>query len=212
MEKKDLNKILGRMISGDDGIQNILKVSPTDFTPKKKPTLKVRFKKLVTNTINSIKKSKFLMKIKTWFNNTIAQPIKDKRAKIAHDKYVKELKYNFSKKFNVDVNKTINIMNGPGYSPTNIDNYDLLIKNSLDINKRKSLYKFAPLTYNPEFIDIHNENLNLENPDINQIITDETSKATDNLNKQGEFFSKRPHLTYAYRDKKPPKLKYVNHD
>jgi len=203
MEKKDLNEILGRMKSGDSA-QNIMlsKFKSTDFTPKKKPNLKVRFKKMITNMINSIKKLDFLMKIKTWFNNTIAQPIKDKRAKRAHDKYVKELKYNFSKKFNVDVNKTINIMNGPGYSPSNIDNNKLLIENRLEINKRKSLYKFAPIMYNPEFVDIHNENINLENPDISQIISYETDKAKDDLNKQGEFFSKRPNLTYAYRDKK----------
>lgn len=210
MEKIDLNEIITRMKSGYTA--PVCKVSLTDFTPKKKPSLKVRFKKMIKNAISSIKKSKFLMKIKTWVNKTITQPIRDKKNKIAHDKYVKELKENFSKKFNIDVNKTINIMNGPGYSPTNIDNDELLIKNSLEINKRKSLYKFAPLTYNPEFVDIHNENLNLKNPDINQIITDETSKATDNLNKQDEFFSERPHLTYAYRDKKPPKLRYVCDD
>ena len=56
--------------------------------------------------------------------------------------------------------------------------------------------------YNPEFVDIHNENINLENPNIRQIISDETDKAKDDLDKQGEFFSKRPNLTYAYRDKK----------
>jgi hypothetical protein len=200
MEKKDLNEILTRMKSGDN--VPVFKVSSTDFTPKKKPSFKVRFKKMVTNTINSIKKSKFLMKIKTWFDETITQPIKAKRAKRAHDKYIKELKENFSKKFNVNVDKTINIMNGPGYSPTTIDNNQLLIENRLEINKRKSLYKFAPIMYNPEFVDIHNENLNLENPDISQIISDETNKAKDDLDKQGEFFSKRPNLTYAYRDKK----------
>ena len=203
MEKinlKDLNEILTRMKSGDN--VPVFKVSSTDFTPKKKPSFKVRFKKMVTNTISSIKKSKFLIKIKTWFDETITQPIKAKRAKRAHDKYVKELKENFSKKFNVNVDKTINIMNGPGYSPTNIDNNQLLIENRLEINKRKSLYKFAPIMYNPEFVDIHNENLNLENPDISQIISDETNKAKDDLDKQGEFFSKRPNLTYAYRDKK----------
>jgi hypothetical protein len=202
MERKDyLNEILTKMKSGDN-IQPILKVSSTDFTPKKKPSFKVRFKKVITKTISSIKKSKFLMKIKTWFNETITQPIKTKRAKRVHDKYVKELKENFSKKFNVNVDKTINIMNGPGYSPANIDNNKLLIENRLEINKRKLLYKFAPIMYNPEFVDIHNENINFENPDISQIISDETNKAKDNLDKQGEFFSKRPNLTYAYRDKK----------
>jgi hypothetical protein len=199
MEKKDLNEILTRMKRGDT---HQFLVSSTDFTPKKKPSFKVRFKKIVTNITSSIKKSKFLMKIKKWFDETITQPIKAKKAKRAHDKYIKELKENFSKKFNVNIDKTINIMNGPGYSPANIDNNKLLIENRLEINKRKSLYKFAPIMYNPEFVDIHNENINLENPDISQIISDETNKAKDNLDKQGEFFSKRPNLTYAYRDKK----------
>jgi hypothetical protein len=190
MEKKDLNEILTRMVSGNDE-KPIIKVSSTDFTPKKKPSFKIRFKK----KINSIKKSKFLMGIKKWFNNTMVKPYQTRKAKRLHNRYVKELKYNFSKKFNVDVNRTIEIMRNPKHSVMYMDNYELLIKNSLDINRRKSLHKFTPTTYNPEIIDIHNENLNLENPTISEIISDENMEAVNTLNKQGEFFSKRQNLT-----------------
>jgi hypothetical protein len=171
----------------------------TDFTPKKKTPFKIRLKNSIKKFFNKFKKLKFLMKIRTWFNKTITQPIKDKRAKRVHDKYVKELKENFSKKFNVDVEKTINIMNGPGYSPANIDNDKLLIENRLEINRRKLSYTFAPSMYNPEFIDIHNENINFENPNIRQIMSDETDKAKDVLDKQSEFLRKRPNLTVGGR-------------
>ena len=198
MKNSDLRKILSEVIDENTSKVFYGRVNPSNFEPKKKPSLKDRFK----NLINSIKKSKFLMKIKMWFNKTIVNPIKSKKAKRDHNRYVKEIKANFAKKFNVDVEKTINIMNSPGYSPVNVDNNQLLVQNRLEINKRKSLYKFAPIMYNPEFVDIHNENINLENPDISQIISYETDKAKDDLDKQGEFFSKRPNLTYAYRDKK----------
>ena len=194
MEKNDLNnlkEILNGIKNGSVPPSKPNFTTGVDFTPKKKPTLKVRFKKVVTNTINSIKKSKFLMKIKAWFNKTIAQPIKDKRAKKEHEKYIKQLKENFSKKFNVNVEKTIKIMNGPDYSPKNINNDDLLIQNRLEINKRKSLYKFGPFMYNPDVIEIHNENLNPNNPTLQEIITDENKKAWESVHKQYDFYKKR---------------------
>ena len=196
MEKKDLNEILNRMknasiIEIDDSLKLTNKANITDFTPKKKPSLKDRFK----NSINSIKKSKFLMKIKMWFNKTIVNPIKSKKAKRDHNRYVKELKANFAKKFNVDVEKTINIMNSPGYSPVNVDNNQLLVQNRLEINKRKSLYTFAPFIYDVDIVDIHNENLNSELPPVNEIIAEDNKKASKTLDKQHMFFVERPKLT-----------------
>ena len=90
-------------------------------------------------------------------------------------------------------------MNSPGYSPTQYDNEALLVENRMDINKRKSLYKFAPFMYNPEVVEIHNENLNENNPNINQIITNDTNDSVEKLDKQLQFFKKRPHLTVKGR-------------
>ena len=135
------------------------------------------------------------MKIKMWFNKTIVNPIKSKKAKRDHNRYVKELKANFAKKFNVDVEKTINIMNSPGYSPVNVDNNQLLVQNRLEINKRKSLYTFAPFIYDVDIVDIHNENLNSELPPVNEIIAEENKKASKTLYKQHMFFVERPKLT-----------------
>lgn len=194
MEYKDLNEVLAKMKYGDN-LQPSNKFITTDFTPKKKPNFKIRFKISISNLIKSIKKSKILMKIKTWFNKTIINPIKTKRDKRRHNRYVKELKSNFAKKFNVDVDKTIETMNKPGYSPANIDNNKLLVKNRLEINKRKSLYKFAPFIYDVEIVDIHNENLNSELPSVNDIINDENEKSKTTLDKQNDFFIKRPELT-----------------
>jgi hypothetical protein len=179
----------------------------TDFTPKKKISLMVRIKNRFNGLFNKIKKSKFLIfNIKNWFNKNFIKPSQEKKAKKEHERYVKELKSNFSKKFNVDVEKTIKIMSQPGYSPYEVDNNKLLIENRLEINKRKSLYKFSPIMYSPEIVDIHNENLNKKNPTIDEIRANEDNKVSDTLDKQLEFFKKRPHLTVGGR-KSPNTLK-----
>ena len=171
----------------------------TDFTPKKKPTLKERIKKSVSNLFSKVKKTKLVLTIKNWWFVNITNPIKQKKAKKEHENYVKELKDNFAKKFNVNVEKTIKIMSQSAYSPYEFDNDRLLIENRLDINKRKSLYKFAPFIYEPEIVDVHNENLNLDNPPINEIITSDNDKASNDLTKQENFLKKRPHLTVGGR-------------
>ena len=191
MKNSDLRKILSEVIDENTSKVFYGRVNPSNFEPKNKPSLKDRFK----NSINSIKKSKFLMKIKMWFNKTIVNPIKSKKAKRDHNRYVKELKANFAKKFNVDVEKTINIMNSPGYSPVNVDNNQLLVQNRLEINKRKSLYTFAPFIYDVDIVDIHNENLNSELPPVNEIIAEDNKKASKTLDKQHMFFVERPKLT-----------------
>jgi hypothetical protein len=174
----------------------------TDFTPKKKPTLKERIKKSVTNLFSKLKKSKLVLTIKNWWFNNIKNPIRQKRAKKERENYVKELKANFAKKFNVDVEKTIRVMNHPNYSPHEVDNDRLLVENRLDINKRKSLYKFAPFIYEPEIVDVHNENLNTNNPPINEIINSDDDKSRNELTKQENFLKKRPHLTVGGRKRK----------
>ena len=171
----------------------------TDFTPKRKSSLKDRFKKSVKTLFGKLKKNKFTLAIKNWFYNKIKKPFKDRRDRKEQERYIRELKSNFSKKFNVDVEKTINIMNSPGYSPYQYDNNALLVENRLDINKRKSLYKFSPFMYAPEIVDIHNENLNKNNPSINEIIANDNNKASESLDKQLEFLRKRPHLTVGGR-------------
>ena len=172
----------------------------TDFTPKKKPTLKERIKKSVTNLFSKLKKSKLVLIIKNWWFNNIKNPIKQKRAKKKRENYVKNLKANFAKKFNVDIEKTLRVMKHPNFSPYEIDNDRLLIDNRLDINKRKSLYKFAPFIYEPEIVDVHNENLSLNNPPINEIILTGDDKAVSDLIKQETFLKKRPHLTVSGRN------------
>jgi hypothetical protein len=171
----------------------------TDFTPKEKPSFKVRFLNSLNIFFNKFKNLKFLLAIKNWWYLNITKPSKEKKDKKEHEEYVKELKSNFSKKFNVNVEKTIEIMSQPGYSPHVVDNDRLLIENRLDINKRKSLYKFAPFVYEPKIVDVHNENLNTNNPTIDEIKSIDSNKANDDLNKQLNFYKKRPHLTVGGR-------------
>ena len=174
-----------------------------DFTPKKKTPFKIRLKNSIKKFFNKFKKSKFLMKIKNWYYNNIKKPIQDKKEEKYKLTYVKELKENFSKKFNVDVEKTIKIMSQPGYSPYTVDNNDLLIQNRIEINKTKVILgnRISPFLYEPDIIDIHNENINLNegNPTFEELVRIENMKASTSANKQYEFFNKRPHLTVGGR-------------
>ncbi|MEN6294122.1 MAG: hypothetical protein ABFD07_19175 [Methanobacterium sp.] len=201
MKKKTQKQIIEAMLSGEQYKVNQFddRFIKTDFTPKKKPSFKARVITSVKAFFKKIKNNKLLLSIKNWFYNTVKKPYIDKKEKKEKERYIKELKYNFSKKFNVDVEKTIRIMNSPGYSPTQYDNEALLVENRMNINKRKSLYTFAPFMYNPEVVDIHNENLNESNPNINQIIANDTNDSVEKLDKQLEFFRKRPHLTVKGR-------------
>lgn len=187
----DLRKILGDIKEKNNKPFN----NPvTDFTPKKKSSFKIRFKTFITNILTKVKKSKFFKKIKNWFKNTIIEPVKYKIAERKHKKYIKELKKNFNKRFNTDVNRITSIMNINSSNDKEIDNNELLVQNRLDINKRKSLYKFPPFVYEPEIIDVHNENLIEENPNLNEIISDENRKAWDSVHKQYDFYQKRDRL------------------
>jgi hypothetical protein len=200
MEKNNKSEFIA-MIRNLNESQLQERATVADFAPvrKEKLTIKQRLKKLTLRLFNKVKKSKILVKLKTWFNNTLVKPYQTKKAKREEEKYVKELKENFSKKFNVDIEKSISVMSGPGYSPANIDNDSLLIANRLDINKRKSMYKFAPFIYDVDIVDIHNENINPEYPSVTDIITNENSESLKLLDKQHEFFDKRPHLTVGGR-------------
>jgi hypothetical protein len=175
----------------------------TDFTPKKKTPFKIRLKNSIKKFFNRFKKSKFLMKIKNWYYNNIKKPIQDKKEEKDKLRYVKELKENFSKKFNVDVEKTIRVMNQPAYSPPNVDDNALLIQNRIEINKTKVILgnRISPFLYEPDIIDIHNENINLNdgNPTFEELVRIENMKASTSVNKQHEFFNKRPHLTVGGR-------------
>jgi hypothetical protein len=97
-------------------------------------------------------------------------------------------------------------MNDPGYSPHQYDNNDLLVENRIQINKTKDILgnRISPFLYEPDIIDIHNENIHLNegNLTFEELVRIENIKASTSANKQYEFFSKRPNLTYAYRDKK----------
>lgn len=174
-----------------------------DFTPNKKTPFKIRLKNSIKKFFNKFKKSKFLMKIKNWYYNNIKKPIQDKKEEKDKLRYVKELKENFSKKFNVDVEKTIKVMNQPAYGPPNVDNNALLIQNRIEINKTKVILgnRISPFLYEPDIIDIHNENINLNegNPTFEELVRIENMKASTSANKQYEFFNKRPHLTVGGR-------------
>jgi hypothetical protein len=187
----DLRKILGDIKEKSNKSFN----NPiTDFTPKKKPSFKIKFKTFIANLLTKLKKITFFKKIKNWFKKSIVGPIKDKQAERKHKKYVKELKKNFGKRFNTDVNRITSIMNINNLNESVIDKNEILVQNRLEINKRKSLYKFPPFIYEPQIIDVHNENLIEENPTLNEIISDENRKAWDSVHKQHDFYQKRDRL------------------
>jgi hypothetical protein len=170
----------------------------TDFSKKK--SFKTTVKEFINKTIKNIKNNKLFIYLKNWFWFKFGKPYKDWKLKKENEKHIKTLKYNFSKTFNVDVDKLTTLMNHSGFTQRDINSdNELLIKNRLYINKRKSLYKFAPIMFDPHITEIHNDNLDKNNPTIHQIVSDDSNQTSNQLDRQLEFFRKRPNLTVGNR-------------
>jgi hypothetical protein len=167
----------------------------TNFTPKKKPSLFARFKKSVNNFFKKIKNSKVVKFIFNLWSNNVTKPIQERKAKKSREKYVKELKKNFNETFNVDTNHINKLIDAT--KPNLNEDYKIyhLIENSVEINKLKSKGKVAPFIYEPEIVDIHNENLNLENPELHKLIDDDCRIAKNELTKQENFIKRKEKLT-----------------
>jgi len=167
----------------------------TNFTPKKKPSLFARFKKSVNNFFKKIKNSKVVKFIFNLWSNNVTKPIQERKAKKSREKYVKELKKNFNETFNVDTNHINKLIDATKPNLNEDYKIDHLIENSVEINKLKSKGKVAPFIYEPEIVDIHNENLNLENPELHKLIDDDGRIAKNELTKQENFIKRKEKLT-----------------
>ena len=167
----------------------------TNFTPKKKPSLFARLKKLVNNFFKKIKNSKTIKNIFNFWYNNVTKPIQERKAKKEREKYVKELKKNFNETFNVDTNHINKLIDATKPNLNEDYKIDHLIENSVEINKLKSKSKVAPFIYEPEIVDIHNENLNLENPELHKLIDDDGRIAKNELTKQENFIKRKEKLT-----------------
>lgn len=167
----------------------------TNFTPKKKPSLFARFKKSVNNFFKKIKNSKTIKNIFNFWYNNVTKPIQERKAKKEREKYVKELKKNFNETFNVDTNHINKLIDATKPNLNEDYKIDHLIENSVEINKLKSKGKVAPFIYEPEIVDIHNENLNLENPELHKLIDDDSRIAKNELTKQENFIKRKEKLT-----------------
>jgi hypothetical protein len=167
----------------------------TNFTPKKKPSLFARFKKTVNNFFKKIKNSKVVKFIFNLWSNNVTKPIQERKAKKSREKYVKELKKNFNETFNVDTNHINKLIDATKPNLNEDYKIDHLIENSVEINKLKSKGKVAPFIYEPEIVDIHNENLNLENPELHKLIDDDGRIAKNELTKQENFIKRKEKLT-----------------
>jgi hypothetical protein len=167
----------------------------TDFTPKKKPSLFARLKKSVNNFLKKIKNSKVVKFIFNLWSNNVTKPIQERKAKKSREKYLKELKNNFNETFNVDTNHINKLIDATKPNLNEDYKIDHLIENSVEINKLKSKGKVAPFIYEPEIVDIHNENLNLENPELYKLIDDDGRIAKNELTKQENFIKRKEKLT-----------------
>lgn len=167
----------------------------TDFTPKKKPSLFARLKKSVNNFLKKIKNSKVVKFIFNLWSNNVTKPIQERKVKKSREKYLKELKNNFNETFNVDTNHINKLIDATKPNLNEDYKIDHLIENSVEINKLKSKGKVAPFIYEPEIVDIHNENLNLENPELYKLIDDDSRIAKNELTKQENFIKRKEKLT-----------------
>lgn len=167
----------------------------TDFTPKKKPSLFARLKKSINNFFKKIKNSKMVKFIFNLWSNNVTKPIQERKAKKSREKYLKDLKNNFNETFNVDTNHINKLIDATKPNLNEDYKIDHLIENSIEINKLKSKGKVSPFIYEPEIVDIHNENLNLENPELHKLIDDDGRIAKNELTKQENFIKRKEKLT-----------------
>ena len=130
-----------------------------------------------------------------WWANNVTKPIKERKTKKERENYVKRLKAKFGEKFNVDINHVNRLMDATKHDSSNDFRINQLIENSVEINKRKLRFAEPPYHYEPEIVDIHNENLNLENPELYRLVDDDGRIAKNELTKQENFIKRREKLT-----------------
>jgi hypothetical protein len=159
-----------------------------------------------------------LTSLNNWFNQTFIKPVKtfftkeksqkekeaeeflnkQKEAELKRQQEKEKLISEFETEYNINHKRTLEIINfveQPNVLPPHI--IDLFKENATNINSLKEEYNFRPKLYNPEIIEIHNENLNPENPTLNELII--KNRETDNLEllKQEKFEKRKDKLKYG---------------
>ena len=138
-----------------------------------KTSILSRYKKIKNPIYNRIKKS-FIIKVVNFFGKYVEKY----KTKIVN----KKLRKNFNSCFNVDHNRVMGLM-----GDLSSDGGDIW-GDIAEARKKNNCYGVtAPSFVDFDVIDIHNENLNPDNPSIAEILHEEYKLDTYGLRKQARF-------------------------
>ena len=142
--------------------------------------------------MKSIKWKNLFDKVKALYDKYVTEPLKKRKEKTDYNKKISDIKKDFEKRFNINidwVNKimAINAKNDEQFfSKRERMTEDLIAGRINTINaKTKSGWR-TPFFYDPEICDIHNEHLNLKAKTIEQISSEDLSKSQTSLKAQAK--------------------------
>jgi len=149
-------------------MKKIIKTNKTTFIGKVKTLVNMLFFKYLKLPISNF-----------WFRN-FKKPYlarKEEKAKLAE---IKRIKDTFTKGF-ANHTEVTKLMYSTALEQTNHEN----LTKDLLANRREMLFNNkTPMLYEPEIIEIHNENINPNNPTLTYVINKDRDNATEALNYQ----------------------------
>lgn len=156
---------------------------------------KLKFMKKIKSKIVSLY-NKAKKKITTFINTKIIKSYKDKKAAVAKERELKELRNSFEKQFNVkikDIKRAITTLE------KNTITVDVEAERLASIKKMNSKNRYNAFHYNPEVCDMHNENPDREMyPTIRDISTQDSDTVRKLLKEQSEPKTKKINTKAEY--------------
>lgn len=149
-------------------MKKIIKTNKTTFIGKVKTLVNMLFLKYLKLPISYF-----------WFRN-FKKPYLDRKEKKSSLAKTKKIQNHFTKVF-ANHSEVIKLMYSTSLEQTNHEN----LTKDLLANRREMLFNNkTPMLYEPEIIEIHNENLNPNNPTLTYVINKDRDNATEALNYQ----------------------------
>lgn len=139
-----------------------------------------------------------------WFRN-VKKPYLERKEKKANLAKIKRAQDAFTKGF-ANHSEVIKLMYSTSLEQTNHEN----LTKDLIANRREMLFNNkTPMLYEPEIIDIHNENLNSNNPTLTYVINKDRDNAAEALNYQKKMLDAKQGIIIPKNKQERPTTSYV---
>lgn len=139
-----------------------------------------------------------------WFRN-VKKPYLERKEKKANLAKIKRAQDAFTKGF-ANHSEVIKLMYSTSLEQTNHEN----LTKDLIANRREMLFNNkTPMLYEPEIIDIHNENLNSNNPTLTYVINKDRDNAAEALNYQKKILDAKQGIIIPKNKQERPTTSYV---